>query len=159
PSIYMTNASDVPGRRRLAHYAFEPSWSPDGRRIAYAAASDGCSQGVGIWMMRSDGSQKTPLVESPDEFTDYASPAWSPDGQRIVFAKPARSGFGPLFVLDLRTKRVRLLTRLPAAGPAWSPGGKRIAFAARATDGSTDIYLIDPDGSHLARLTKPLPSS
>jgi Tol biopolymer transport system component len=201
PSIYVTAASGTSSvRRRLAHYAFQPSWSPDGKRLAFAAPSDGCPQGIGIWTMRDDGAFKRQLVESPDEFTDYATPAWSPDGtliayaipnsdqgergidvvaargtrtapqtisrigsdpawspngRELVFSTPTKAGFGPLFVIDVRTRRVRRLTHMLAAGPAWSPAGKRIAFAARATDGSSDLYLINPDGSHLLRLTRP----
>ncbi len=203
PSIYLIDAARTStGRQRVAYYADQPSWSPTGRRITFAAPSDGCGEGSGIWVMRRDGSDRGPLVESPSEFTDYVSPAWSPDGRRvaydvlnsdqgdnygikivdvmfgesrdvpvrlgashpswspdgrrIVYVTPAKNGdFGPMFVVDLRTQRVKRLTRVLANGPAWSPGGKRIAFAARTADGSTDIYLVNPDGSHLLRLTKP----
>lgn len=201
PSICTTPASGTDGpRRRLAYYAFEPSWSPDGRHLAFVAPSDGCPQGLGIWTMRDDGAFKRQLVESGDEFTDYATPAWSPDGKQVAYSIPnsdaGESGidtiaatatrgaprkispagsepswspdgrelvfsksphgdrFGPLFVADVRTRHVRQLTRMDAAGPAWSPGGKRIAFSAMARDGSVDLYLINPDGSHLTRLTR-----
>jgi hypothetical protein len=56
-----------------------PTWSPDGRWIAYSSYRSGHSS---IWKMRSDGGQKTRLAGPL--LLDV--PAWSPDGRRIAYA-------------------------------------------------------------------------
>ena len=62
------------------------------------------------------------------------SPCWSPDGDILAFvaddAAPAQIG-----CWDRRSRRARLLTRLPhgCSQPAWSPDGQRLAFVAAGT--------------------------
>jgi len=63
---------------------FEPAWSPDGKRIAYAqddAPPDRTSQ---IFVMNADGSGVRQLTHDPDwEYCRH--PSWSPEGKRIAF--------------------------------------------------------------------------
>jgi Tol biopolymer transport system component len=66
---------------------FQPAWSPDGAKIAYAEDEtankcDGCPWTV--WEMNADGSGQHALTTGGDgSFDDY--PAWSPDGTTIAF--------------------------------------------------------------------------
>jgi len=57
---------------------FDPTWSPDGARIAYRSERNGDPE---IWLMNADGSGQRRLA-------DGLSPAWSPDGLRIAYASP-----------------------------------------------------------------------
>jgi len=182
-------------------YPMQPSWSPDGRLLAYAATG-GCGSDFGIELVRTDGRDARALASSGSEFSAYLAPDWSPDGARIAYyetgednaihivtvrtgdvqrvtrsiraehpswspdgsqlvfstnlSPPGRLGspFGPMYVSNLKTHRLRRLTRMLGTDPAWSPGGRRIAFAARLPDGTSEIYLVNPDGSHLVQLTK-----
>ena len=70
------NAADGSGVTRLtdtdAHYS-DPTWSPDGEKIAFSG------EGGGIFVMNAaDGSGVTRLTEGGD-------PTWSPDGEKIAF--------------------------------------------------------------------------
>jgi Tol biopolymer transport system component len=58
---------------------FDPSWSPDGRRIAY---SSGRFRGREVWIMNADGSGKHRVTHWPGADGPVA---WLPNG-RIVFS-------------------------------------------------------------------------
>src|SRR5262249_6042825 len=75
--IYVMNANDSWVRRltRTPAAATAPTWSPDGRRIAFASSR----AGDGVYVMNGDGSSHRRLVE------DAAFPVWSPDGRKIAF--------------------------------------------------------------------------
>ncbi|HET7272315.1 MAG TPA: hypothetical protein VFI90_14685 [Rubrobacter sp.] len=62
----------------------EPSFSPDGTRIVFSGALI-CPNTIGkdIWVMNSDGSGKTNLIN--DQGTSDIRPSFSPDGTRIIF--------------------------------------------------------------------------
>ena len=65
--------------------AREPSWSPDGRRIAFQAYRDSTWQ---IWIVNADGTDLKPVTSS---VFDDREPAWSPDGNRIAFSSDRNS--------------------------------------------------------------------
>src|SRR5947207_9702161 len=69
--------------------ARQPSWSPDGRRLAFQAYRTSTWQ---IWTMNADGTE---LRAVTDDAADSREPAWSPDGRRIAFSSDrlSRSGY------------------------------------------------------------------
>src|SRR5437899_5808917 len=72
---------------------FDPSWSPDGSRIAYRHQSDD-DRTCDIFTMRADGSGGRNLTRN--RVADWG-PAWSPDGMRIAFnSAMGTGGFGLL---------------------------------------------------------------
>ncbi len=120
-----------------------PSWSPDGKHIAFIAWR---YEVTDIYVANTDGSGSRNLTQTSldDQYRgDYPTgfPAWSPDGRQIAFL---RGGY--LYSINTDgTRQVRLSNRLiNFEGPAWSPDGKRIAFV------SDDEVLItiDPDGTN-----------
>ena len=68
-------------RRLTGHSAddYSPSWSPDGRHIAFESWRDGNQE---IYVMGSDGSNPRRLT---NDFVFADSPSWSPDGRHIAF--------------------------------------------------------------------------
>lgn len=58
---------------------FDPTWSPDGTRIAFASDRMGQND---IWMVNADG---TGLVRVTDDPASEVHPAFSPDGRQIAF--------------------------------------------------------------------------
>jgi len=85
-------------------------FSPDGKKIAYV-----CSKADGkgdIWLMNSDGSEKTRLTKR-DETYDYF-PSWSPDGQLIVFNSSLKHDhIGKLCMVEVETGKVFFLFDSP----------------------------------------------
>ncbi|WP_432770388.1 MAG: S9 family peptidase [Sphingopyxis sp.] len=59
--------------------AFSPRWSPDGKRLAYAATEGGSPQ---LWVRWIDGGEAVRLTGLP---TSPSSLAWSPDGRSIAY--------------------------------------------------------------------------
>jgi Tol biopolymer transport system component len=121
--IYAVNA-DGSGLVRLTDDPaadFDPSWSPDGRRIAYRHEDEQSGQ---IYVMNADGSQQRNLTRRRG--LDY-SPAWSPDGRRIAFGS-VRAGKATIWVMRPDGSGRRRLSGVYGEYPAWSPDGRKIAF-------------------------------
>lgn len=120
-----------------------PSWSPDGRRLAFETRD-------GVFTIGAAGGKPVRLRGTRRADAD---PAWSPDGRSVAFTRRVR-GRRSVFVVDVRTGRARLLRR-NAEAPAWSPDGRRIAFTnAYAPPYNVDVWVMRRDGKRVRRLTK-----
>jgi len=122
--------------------AFDPSWSSDGRSIAFRSTRDGHDE---IYVMTWDGSCQRNLTDSD---ADSWSPAWSPDGRQIAFAHFFDGPSAPqdVAVMSVDGSGLRRLTTAHGEYPAWSPDGKQLAFAS-FRDGNYEIYIMNADGS------------
>ena len=116
------------------------SWSPDGRRIAYAWNRDG---NFDIWVQTIDGGEPTRVTSSP---ADETQPAWSPNGQRLVFR--SEDDGGGLFTVDVQGGPVR---RIAPYGrrPAWMPNGREVVFV--DSDSPRAAFIVAADGGEAPR--------
>jgi DNA-binding winged helix-turn-helix (wHTH) protein/PAS domain-containing protein len=116
------------------------SWSPDGRRVAYAWNRDG---NFDIWVQSIDGGEPTRVTRSP---ADETQPAWSPDGQRLVLR--SEDDGGGLFTVDIKGGPVR---RIAPDGrrPAWLPNGREIVFM--DSDLPHAAFIVAADGGEAPR--------
>jgi len=130
--IYMMNP-DGTGLVRLTNHPsndFNPSWSPDGTKIAFA--SDRGDGDYDVYVMNSDGGGLTQLTDDP---ADDATPDWSPDGTEIVFESARGSALDneDVYKMDADGSNETQLTDDPEAdgSPAFSPDGtvSRTRFA------------------------------
>jgi TolB protein len=145
--VFVMNV-DGTGVRQLTSGAgadYNPSWSPDDRRIAFARSAGGQSD---IYVVPVDGGAK-PQDLTRNSPADERGPAWSPDGTRIAYE---RDGSIAVMRADGTSSRT-LTTSGTGVSPAWSPDGRRLAFAGRASDADDwEIYVMSANGTGMRSL-------
>ena len=125
-----------------------PTWSPDGRSLAYTSYRRGAPD-IFISMIYQ-GTIENPLHSKGEE---NFLPVWSPDGTKIAF-QSNRDGNAEIYVMNRDGSGIRRITTHPAsdATPTWSPSGKQLAFTSDRS-GSPQIYVVDTDGLNLRPMT------
>ena len=168
-SLIYTGVLQNVTKGRFRDGAYLPVFSPDGKRIAFAANAEGTSA-QDIFVMNADGTNVTRLTTHPDIDT---APTWSPSGTQIAFTSD-RTGKPQIYVMNVDGSGVR---RLPipdgeADRATWAPAPfNEIAYYARtgpgydikvhelATgqtrqitfgEGSNESPAYSPSGRHLA---------
>ena len=135
----------------------DPSWSPDGTKIAFESFRDDGSE---AYVMNADGTGVTRLTfngPAEDRGTN-----WSPDGSQIVFHsarfEPSEPGPGhsalEVFIMNADGSDQTRLTHndFQDSLPDWSADG-RIAFNTNRDAGDHEVYSMNTDGSDQTRLT------
>ncbi len=157
-----------------------PTWSPDGRRIAFLHYRwDDSGAGTEAYVMNADGSGQRNLTRewgrevTPPPSPPRTSPIWSPDWRTIAFLRnpcdavhrAACRGNTTIYVMNADGSGKRKLARGGSVkeswgqreaggdGVAWSPEGRRIAFVTDR-DGNFEIYVMNADGSGQRNLTR-----
>ena len=108
-----------------------PTWSPDGKRIAFSDLNKAGGKRYDIYVIDADGSDLRKLIGSS---SNDLSPAWSPNGSQIMFERD-RS----LWTARPDGKNQRRLRA--GTSPAWAYDGRRIAFDFRG-----DIWTANATG-------------
>lgn len=154
PAVKTTGGAIV---RQLSRVTFDaglqefPTWSPDGRQIAYASNRSGNED---IWVQQIAGGP--PMRLTSDPAADW-QPDWSPDGRHIVF-RSEREG-GGLFVMSALGGAARRLTAF-GYRPMWSPDGTRVLFyetPMRYPRFVPPLFVVRDDGSAPTRVLDALP--
>jgi dipeptidyl aminopeptidase/acylaminoacyl peptidase len=144
---YVINADGSGERNLTREWGIDngPSWSPDGRKIAFGSSRDGNPE---IYVMNANGTGARRLTRNPAADNDSW---WSPDGRRIAFVRES-GGSSAIYVMNADGSGQRRLTG-NGRHPHWSPDGRMIAFARRLS-ANWEIYVMDADGSRQRNLTR-----
>ncbi len=153
-TTYQLNLSDADGGRPQVLLTSQepimsPSWSPDGRRIAYVSFE---STRPRIYIQELATGNR-------EQMTDFqginSSPVFSPDGNRLAMVL-SKDGNPDVYVMDLRTRDLRRVTNHFAIDtePSWTPDGKSLIFTSeRGGNSRPQIYQVDLDTGWVERLT------
>jgi len=128
-----------------------PSWSPDGKRIAYLQESR-------IHVVDAAGGTSVQLTKSAGW---YGQPRWSPDGTRLVFsAWVGQPNVSQIYTVNADGSGFTALrVDQNSFDPNWSPNGSQIVFVhfrrVTSVEYYYDILVSDTDGRNLRRVATP----
>jgi Tol biopolymer transport system component len=161
--IYVMS-SDGSGVHKLGGGGLEqesPTWSPDGKKIAFSRCSheqEGggqCTSGE-IATISPSGKNLKVITKPSATVTVDAGPTWSPNGKTIVFQR--RANFGDVTVWSVGTDGKKLKRLLDDQSqldhsPSFSPNGKQLVYASD-TEGNEALYLMNATGGHVHKLVE-----
>lgn len=126
-----------------------PSWSSDGRRLAFASSAQAGKSFSDICVIDVDGTGLQNLTRT-DDASEHA-PSWSPDGSRIVYTSENTAG-SRIFVMDSGGGGHQELTN-SGWWPDWSPDGERIVYTSTLGSKYEQLWVMDIGGTNNFQLT------
>ena len=122
---------------------FQPSWSPDGARIAYVSWSEG--NGGQIWTIAADGS--SPPVQLSRLPAYYSYPVFTPDGQSVVAVRSALAARQRLVFEFGKVRDAELIkTPLDRHTPPHIIMSGRIGGRPQFTASPHEVYVLSEQG-------------
>jgi Tol biopolymer transport system component/DNA-binding winged helix-turn-helix (wHTH) protein len=118
----------------------DPSFSPDGKRIAFVSGRDGNAE---IYTQNVDGSDLRRITDHPAR---DAFPTFSPDGTQIVFNSNREEENLDVYIMNVDGSDVRRLTNWLSDEESfpgtWSADGSQIFFTSTQS-GKSNIYTMN----------------
>jgi len=127
-----------------------PTWSPDGKTIAYTTDANGGQQ---IAIRPAEGGAEKILTHFKNGF--FYAPVWSPDGKTLAFA----DGNHGLWVLDVGSGKTTLAGRDPYAeihDQSFSPDGRWLAFSVTGANQQRGIWIYGVQGGRARLVSQPM---
>lgn len=134
-----------------------PSWSGDGKWLAYSVNFD--RERSHIWLADTRGGEPRNVSEKASS-RGGAWPDLAPDGRHLLWVADKKERM-PIMVTDVASGETRELTPQPDAlfeSARWSPDGRSIVAAKAVPDAtqalSTDIVVMSAEGTQVRNLTQ-----
>ncbi|NWF67858.1 MAG: PD40 domain-containing protein [Chloroflexi bacterium] len=105
------------------HNEHQPTWSPDGTRLAFVSERDGDRE---LYVLEAYGSIH---ALTSNNIADL-EPHWSPDGRQIVFTSYQGESYSQIYTVNADGTDRRWVTHYSSLHPSWSPDGTQILLTA-----------------------------
>jgi tricorn protease len=104
-------------------YLYNPSWSPDSKKIAFS------DKKLRLWYV--DIEKKQPVLIDAAEYSSRPAASWAPDSLWLAYTKPVEgSGKDVIFLYSLGEKKIRRVSEgfYDDGNPVFDPEGKYLYF-------------------------------
>lgn len=129
-----------------------PSFSPDGRKIAFTTDRLGHNE---VYIMDVDGSNPQWITQFGGDINEEsyrAEPDWSPDGVTVAFQSRV-TGFFQIMTVNIRDNSSKRLTDAGEnESPSWAADGHHIVFTSNRS-GSGQLWVMDTQSGVTRQLT------
>ena len=150
---YQLQYADADGHRvttilRSKEPIMSPTWSPDGRKVAYVSFENQGLPSIYVHELATTQREKVSSFKGIN-----GAPDWSPDGQKLALTL-SRDGNPEIYMLDLNTKALTRLTQHYGIDtePRWLPDGKSLVFTS-SRSGGPQIYKLNINDKSVRRVS------
>ncbi|BGI50724.1 MAG: Tol-Pal system beta propeller repeat protein TolB [Arsenophonus endosymbiont of Ceratovacuna japonica] len=159
--VVKTNHKKLPYELRVSDYdgynqctihrspepLMSPSWSSDGKKIAYVTFENGNSSLVVQTISTGEIHQITAFPNH------NGAPIFSPDGNKIAFVL-SKTGSLNIYIMDLYSSKINQVTDSSSNNtePSWMPDNKTIIYTSDQS-GRPQIYKLNINGGIPERIT------
>lgn len=146
PQVRLVSLGPAGTPRRPVARGSQPSFAPDGRRVAYVDGDGGLAiSGV-------DGKNRKTLL--PADRGSVMRPRFSRQGDRIAFMRQDERGRWHVWTISPNGGNVVRLTSgsRPETDPAWTADGRSVVFARQARNGLWHLHRVSRNGGAARRV-------